>query len=274
MNWGIESATVRYGSQVALDGLTLQPERGSVTVVIGGDGAGKSTCLKALVGLIPLNGGTACRPSKKEIGYVPATGGVYPDLTVYENLAFSGRSYGIKGSAFEKRRAKVLELIGLRDVRERLAGHLSGGMQRKLAVGLALLHQPQLLVLDEPTTGLDPLSRAELWRVISHTAAQGAAVVQSTTYVNEAQRASLVILLSEGRSIAAGSPSQIIAGVPGKVGRVKSERQPPGLAWRRGGIWHTWDLSKGTPGEADRIEPDFNDAVIIAELSHEIGITR
>ncbi len=274
MSWGIESATVRYGSQVALDGLTLQPERGSVTVVIGGDGAGKSTCLKALVGLVPLNEGTASRPSKKEIGYVPATGGIYPDLTVYENLAFFGRSYGIKGSAFEKRRANVLELVGLRDVRERLAGQLSGGMQRKLAVGLALLHQPLLLVLDEPTTGLDPLSRAEIWRVISHTAAQGAAVVLSTTYVNEAQRASLVILLSKGRSIAAGSPSQIIAGVPGKVGRVKSERQPPGLAWRRGGMWHTWDLSKGTPDEADRIEPDFSDAVIIAELSHEIGITR
>ncbi|TAN28769.1 MAG: ABC transporter ATP-binding protein [Actinomycetota bacterium] len=274
MNWGVESATVSFGSQIALDGVTLHAERGSVTVVIGGDGAGKSTCLRTLVGLIPLDSGTVNRPAKKEIGYVSATGGVYPDLTVDENLAFFGGSYGLKGSAFEKRHTDVLEMIGLRDFRERLAGQLSGGMQRKLAVGLALLHQPLLLVLDEPTTGLDPLSRAELWRVISHTAAQGAAVVISTTYVNEAQRASLVILLSGGRSIAEGSPSQIIAAVPGKVGMVKSVKQPPGLAWRWGGVWHIWEPSKDIPEKADPIEPDFDDAVIIAELAQEIGTAR
>jgi ABC-2 type transport system ATP-binding protein len=225
--------------------------------------------LRALVGLVPLSSGIARRPSKKEIGYVPATAGLYVDLTVDENLAFSGRAYGVLGSVLAKRSTELLERIGLADARTRLGGQLSGGMRRKLAVGMALVHRPALLVLDEPTTGVDPVSRAELWRLISAAAADGTAVVATTTYVEEAHRASTVMLLEQGRSIGTGSPSDIIASVPGKLGVVRSTSQPQGLSWRWGTTWRVWAPSNDLPEGAEPRQPDFEDAVIIAALADE-----
>jgi ABC-2 type transport system ATP-binding protein len=142
-------------------------------------------------------------------------------------------------------------------------------MQRKLAVGMALLHGPSLLVLDEPTTGVDPVSRSELWRLISGSAATGTAVVVTTTYVDEAHRASTVVLLEQGRAIASGSPSDIIAGVPGKVGTVRSRAQPDGLSWRWGATWRVWSPSGALPRDAEEKPPGFEDAVVIAALSDE-----
>ena len=269
MTWGLESASVRFGSRTALDHVSLRAESSTVSVVVGGDGAGKSTLLRALVGLVPLSSGIARRPSKKEIGYVPATAGLYVDLTVDENLAFSGRAYGVLGSVLAKRSTELLERIGLADARTRLGGQLSGGMRRKLAVGMALLHRPALLVLDEPTTGVDPVSRAELWRLISAAAADGTAVVATTTYVEEAHRASTVMLLEQGRSIGTGSPSDIIASVPGKLGVVRSTSQPQGLSWRWGTTWRVWAPSNDLPEGAEPRQPDFEDAVIIAALADE-----
>ena len=269
MTWGLESASVRFGSRTALDHVSLRAESSTVSVVVGGDGAGKSTLLRALVGLVPLSSGIARRPSKKEIGYVPATAGLYVDLTVDENLAFSGRAYGVLGSEYETRSDELLERIGLADARTRLGGQLSGGMRRKLAVGMALVHRPALLVLDEPTTGVDPVSRAELWRLISAAAADGTAVVATTTYVEEAHRASTVMLLEQGRSIGTGSPSDIIASVPGKLGVVRSTSQPQGLSWRWGTTWRVWAPSNDLPEGAEPRQPDFEDAVIIAALADE-----
>ena len=147
MTWGLESASVRFGTRTALNRVTLRAEPSTVSVVVGGDGAGKSTLLRALVGLVPLCSGLVRRPSKKEIGYVPATAGLYVDLTVGENLAFAGGAYGVRGAELIKRSSDILERIGLSDARARLGGQLSGGMQRKLAVGMALLHRPALLAL-------------------------------------------------------------------------------------------------------------------------------
>ena len=272
MTWGLESASVRFGSRKALDHVSLRAESSTVSVVVGGDGAGKSTLLRALVGLVRLSSGIARRPSKREIGYVPATAGLYVDLTVDENLAFSGRAYGMHGSALVKRSTELLERIGLADARTRLGGQLSGGMRRKLAVGIGLLHRPALLVLDEPTTGVDPVSRAELWRLVSAAAADGTAVVATTTYVEEAHRASTVMLLEQGRSIATGSPSDIIAAVPGKLGVVRSASQPQGLSWRWGTTWRVWAPEKDLPEGAETRQPDFEDAVIIAALADEQNV--
>jgi ABC-type multidrug transport system ATPase subunit len=274
MTWGLESASVRFGASLALDNVTLRAEPSSVNILVGGDGAGKSTCLRALVGLARLCGGAARRPLKREIGYVPATAGLYSDLTVEENLAFSGRAYGVTGSELAKRSDDLLEHIGLIGARDRLGAHLSGGMQRKLAVGTALLHAPALLVLDEPTTGVDPVSRSELWRLISAAAAEGTAVVVSTTYVDEAQRASTVTLLDRGRAIESGSPAEIVAAVPGRLGIVRSRTQPQGLSWRWASSWRVWAPSGPLPENAEALQPDFEDAVIIAALGDEQGVTR
>ncbi len=272
MTWGLELASVRFGTRTALDRVTLVAAPSTVSVVVGGDGAGKSTLLRALVGLVGLSGGSSRRPPKSEIGYVPATAGLYVDLTVEENLAFSGGAYGVTGQEFAHRSAELLGRIGLADARDRLGGQLSGGMQRKLAVAMALLHRPGLLVLDEPTTGVDPVSRSELWRLISAAAAAGTAVVATTTYVSEAHRASTVTLLDQGRSIATGAPAEIVGAVPGKLGVVRSAVQPRGLSWRWGTTWRLWSPSSVLPEGAEPVQPEFEDAVIIASLAYERGV--
>src|SRR5262249_41703834 len=205
----------------AVAGPTGAADPSLVTVVVGGDGAGKSTCLDVLVGLVEPDAGTVRRPAKEHIGYVPATAGLYTDLTVQENLDFTAEAYGLSGSEHDRKASEIVERVGLTGARHRLGSHLSGGMQRKLAVGLALLHAPDLLVLDEPTTGVDPVSRAELWRLISAAAADGTAVAVATTYLNEAARGACVVLLEAGEALASGSPADILHAIPGAVGAVK-----------------------------------------------------
>jgi len=266
MSWGLEAASVRFGQVRALSDVTVATEPSTVTVVVGGDGAGKSTCLRALVGLVELSAGEARRPAKSAIGYLPATGGLYLDLTVEENLQFSARVYGQRGPAMLAKATAMLERIGLAETQGRLAGQLSGGMQRKLAVGIALLHEPSLVVLDEPTTGVDPLSRSEMWRIISRSAAGGAAVIVSTTYVNEAQRASSVMLLEGGRAIAVGSPSSIIEAIPGSLGVASFPSQPTPLSWRWGTTWRVWAPNGRLPDGVQPLRPGFEDAVVIASM--------
>jgi ABC-2 type transport system ATP-binding protein len=218
--------------------------------------------------------GSVRRPAKERIGYVPATAGLYADLTVQQNLDFSARVYRLPAAQREEWEQQLLERTGLAGVRRRLGGQLSGGMQRKLAVALALLHAPDLLVLDEPTTGVDPVSRAELWRLISAAAAQGTAVVVATTYVNEAARAACVVLLEAGKVLASGSPDAILRGVPGVVGTAARPRgggRPGPLSWRRGAGWRVWAPDGELPAGAERTGPDFDDAVVVAELAAQAG---
>jgi ABC-2 type transport system ATP-binding protein len=273
-SWGLEDVRVRFGRRVALDGVTVPVGPSRVTVVVGGDGAGKSTCLRALVGLVQPQAGTARRPAKERIGYVPAAAGLYQDLTVQENLDFCASAFRLPAGPRGPREEQMLERIGLAGARRRLGGQLSGGMQRKLAVALALLHAPDLLVLDEPTTGVDPVSRAELWRLISGAAAQGTAVAVATSYLNEAARAASVVLLEGGRVLATGSPEGILRGVPGVVGTTlvrPSAGRPGPLSWRRGVGWRVWAPDGELPAGVERASPDFDDAVVVAELAAQAG---
>ncbi len=214
MTWGVDSLTVRYGSRTALDAVSVEARPGAVTVVVGGDGAGKTTLLRAMAGLVRPHGGTVSRPPLREIGFISGTAGVYGDLTVDENIAFAGGAYGLTGEERERRAARLLGQIGIGQARHRLAGRLSGGMRQKLAFTLAMLHQPRLLILDEPTTGVDPVSRSELWRLIAGAAAGGAAVLVTTTYLDEAERAAQVLVLNDGRAVAAGPPEAVAAALP------------------------------------------------------------
>jgi len=269
MRWGLEDVRVRRGRTLALDGLTMPADPSLVTVVVGGDGAGKSTCLDVLVGLVEPDAGTVRRPAKERIGYVPATAGLYTDLTVQENLDFTAEAYGLSGSEYHRKAAQIAERVGLAGARHRLGSQLSGGMQRKLAVGLALLHSPDLLVLDEPTTGVDPVSRAELWRLISAAAAEGTAVAVATTYVNEAARAAYVVLLEAGKALASGSPDDILDAVPGAVGAIQGAERPTPRSWRRGAGWRVWAPTGMLPDGVRPVDPDFDDAVVIAALARQ-----
>jgi ABC-2 type transport system ATP-binding protein len=272
--WGTTEASVRYGRRLALDRVSFDVLPGQVSAVVGGDGSGRSTWLRCLGGALAPTQGTVRRPPRRDIGFLPAGVGVYTDLSVAENLAFHAAVYHLKaGEAGEadSRIAGYLKQTGLAAARDRLAGRLSGGMRQKLGVIIAMLHQPALLVLDEPTTGLDPVSRMDIWSLMAGAAAGGTAVIFATSYLDEAERASRVLVLDRGSVLATGTPGQVVAAMPGTLRR--STTRPLGAAgarsWRRGGTWRAWDPALDANVNGDRVEPDLRDAVTVAIMSGE-----
>lgn len=272
MSWGVRGMTVRFGDHTALEGVSLEVPPGRVTTVVGGDGAGKTTLLRCLVGALAPDDGEVRRPDARRIGYLSSTSGTYPDLTVRENLDFAATTYGLSATETRDRAAIFLDRTGLTDAHDRLAGNLSGGMRQKLGVVRAMLHRPELLVLDEPTTGIDPVSRSDLWWLIARAAAEGAGVVLATAYLDEAERASWVLALDDGRPLAEGTPETIAAAVPGTIA-VTAER-PGGDAgrrsWRRGSRWRTWTPTEDVAPQGARVQPDLHDAVTVAALAREL----
>jgi ABC-2 type transport system ATP-binding protein len=264
--FGVEGLAVAYHGRTVVAGVTLEVAAGTVAALVGGDGAGKTSVLRALAGAVRPAAGTVRRPDAGRIGYVSAGPGVYRDLTAAENLAFAGAAYGLRGRVLEERAGRLLDRIGLAAARDRLGGQLSGGMRQKLALAMAVLHEPELLVLDEPTTGVDPVSRAELWRLVAHAAAGGAAVVLATTYLDEAERAGSVLVLDRGRPLVAGTPEAVVAGVQGAVFEAAA-RPGRGVPWRRGARWRVWSPDGAAIPGARPAAVDLEDAVIVAALA-------
>lgn len=263
MTWRVESVDFAYGRTRALHDVSVACPAGEITAVVGGDGAGKSTLLRIFAGIARPGGGTTTLPRPGNIGYVPPTGGVFPDLSVDEHMDFAAAAYRLRG--WEPRALHLMERTGLGESRARLAGKLSGGQRRKLGAMMALLPQPALLVMDEVTTGVDPVSRMELWRLIAGAAAAGSAVVFATGYLDEAERAGGVALLHDGRVLAAGPPVSVIAGTPGSISDAPAA--PRELrSWRRGRTWRVWN-PHGTRMATDEIT--LEDAAIVAELQAE-----
>jgi ABC-2 type transport system ATP-binding protein len=263
MSFGLSDVSVRYGATVALEKVTFAAQAGVVSAVVGGDGAGKTTLLGCLTGAVQPTSGRVDRPDKREVGVMPATSGTWHDLTVDENIDFVARAYRISGDELRQRRSRLLEKAGLAQAHDRLAEQLSGGMRQKLGFVLAILHQPTLIVVDEPTTGVDPVSRVELWRMISEAAAGGAAVAMSTTYLDEAERASTVLVLDSGRALVSGTSDEVIGSLPGVI--TASDRpDDPRRAWRRGRAYHEWHPTPPTRPE-QTVTADLED-VVIAEM--------
>jgi ABC-2 type transport system ATP-binding protein len=260
MTWSVHDVTVRFGGTVALSHVDMTIEPGVVHAVVGGDGAGKTTLLRVLAGLkLEATGEVRLLPPGRT-GYVPPAGGMFGDLSVEENMEFIAAAYRLR--SWRGRAKELLTRVGLDQFPGRLARELSGGQRRKLAGSMALLPEPALLVLDEVTTGLDPVSRMDLWRLIAGAAAGGAAVVLATSYLDEAERAGEVILLHQGRVLASGAPAGIVAAVPGSVVGV-DEPTDPEHAWRHGSRWRQWDPAG--PGVPDG-QVTLEDAAIVAEL--------
>jgi ABC-2 type transport system ATP-binding protein len=258
--YGVRSVSVAG----RLEGVSLTAPAGSITAVVGGDGAGKTTLLRLLVGaMLPDSGVVLAPESARQIGYSPTGSGYYPDLTVQENLEFAAHAYRMAPDDFRSRSGYVLGLTGLADFTGRLAQDLSGGMRQKLALAIGTLHDPELLVLDEPTTGVDPVSRTDLWRIIASAAASGVHVVVSTSYLDEAERASTVVALDGGRTILEGAPAELRRQVPGTLEDL-AEPTDHDLAWRIGRTWRQWNPDGASTGDA--VEPTLEDAVIVATL--------
>lgn len=268
--WGTEHARVTYGSRVALDDVSVDIAPGSIVTVVGGDGAGKTTLSRLLAGLVNLGSGIVHRPDKQHLGYQSEFSGVWRDLTVDENLAFVASAHGLGASDRHARIDRLLEATNLASARDRLAGNLSGGMRQKLGVAMALLPDPQLLILDEPTTGLDPVSRTELWSFIARAAADGTAVLVTTTYLDEAERGSSVLVLDTGRVLAHGTIADVRAATPGTVAVVEDGHD--GFSWRRGTTRRAWFPDADAPHDANPVEPDLSDMVIVSALRNRRGV--
>ena len=262
MTFAVRSATVRFGDTLALDDVTLQVEPGSVVAVVGGDGAGKTTLLRTLVGEVQLERGEVDAPPPEAIGYMPATAGSWLSLSVAQNLNFVGGIYGLSGNALASRRDGLLDRASLLDSVDRLSSQLSGGMRRKLGFSMAMVHDPPLLVLDEPSTGIDPVSRVDLWRLVSEAASAGAAVVMSTTYLDEAERAANLLALDGGRTLAYGTLQEVLDSFDGAIARTPTPHRRA-WAWRRGRDYHEyWPRAADVPFDAVVVTPDLEDVVI------------
>lgn len=197
-----------FGADDRFAGIRFRP--GEISVLIGGDGAGKSAMLRLLA-----EPGSGQAP--EDVGYQPSSSGTWPQLTVRENLGFVAGLYGLDGNLARERGDKLIRAAALDGAEDRLAANLSGGMRQKLGVIMAMLPSPFLLILDEPTTGVDVDSRGRLWELMALAAEEGAIVVASTTYLDEAERAAQVIFLDDGEVMAAGTPAEVIAAAPGRV---------------------------------------------------------
>lgn len=246
----VEHLTKRFGRFVAVNAISFTVARGEIFGFLGPNGSGKTTTIRMLLGLLPPTSGQARvldvdvvrHPERiaRRVGYMSQKFSLYPDLTVEENLRFYGRTYGLRGRALAQRQDEVLALIGLEAQRRRLTADLAGGWKQKLALATALLHRPELLVLDEPTAGVDPINRREFWRLLYRLAGEGVTVFVTTHYMDEAEQCHRLALIHNGVLLAVGAPDAIKqTHMPGQVVEVLCARPQVALP-----ILRTADLAE------------------------------
>lgn len=216
----IKNLTKKFNQLAAIDNISLEIDKGEIIGLIGPDGAGKTTFLRLLAGLLKPSSGSinlegidvAKNPQKiKEwIGYMPQHFSLYGDLNVSENLKFFADLYGVPSDKFKERKKELLRFSGLSPFENRLARNLSGGMQKKLVLACNLFHTPEILLLDEPTTGVDPVSRKELWDILFQLNSQGTTLLITTPYMDEAQRCHKVGFMYEGRMLSYKPPQSLL----------------------------------------------------------------
>jgi len=215
-----EHLSRRFGALVAVEDVSLDVHRGEVFGVLGPNGAGKSTTIRMLCGILAPSGGRGtvvgfdiereAEKIKLHIGYMTQRFSLYDDLSVFENLWFFAGIYGLKGKRRKARVAEVIERAGLGDRKKQLAGTLSGGWKQRVALASATIHEPPLLFLDEPTAGVDPVSRREFWDQIHRIASAGTTILLTTHYMDEAERCHRLAFIFRGRLLDVGTPSEIV----------------------------------------------------------------
>jgi ABC-2 type transport system ATP-binding protein len=225
----LDAVAKKYGEVVALHELSMSVEAGEMFGLIGPDGAGKTTAIRLMCGLLKPDHGAVRvlgRDPVREhldvtqtIGYLSQRFSLYGDLSIDENISFFAEIHGLsmRDPKIRARRERLLELTQLTRFRGRLAEQLSGGMKQKLALACTLVHEPRIILLDEPTTGVDPVSRREFWKLLSEFLAQGITILMATPYLDEAERCSRVALVHEGRLLALDTPGSLRAALPGVV---------------------------------------------------------
>jgi len=236
----VRGLTRRFGATVAVDGLDFDVAAGELFGLVGPDGAGKTTTLRMLAGVLRPSGGDALLAGvsvaadpegvKPHLAYMSQRFGLYADLTVAENLDFYADLYRVPRSERAARLGRLYAFSNLGPFSDRLAGQLSGGMKQKLGLSCALVHEPRILLLDEPTFGVDPVSRRDLWRIVHEMVGRGVTAVVSTAYLDEAERFDRLALLHQGRRLALATPAELAASYPGELLEVRLEGARAALA--------------------------------------------
>jgi ABC-2 type transport system ATP-binding protein len=229
----VDQLTKRFGGNIAVDSLGFNVKRGEIFGIVGPDGAGKSTLLRMMAGIMAPTSGSIIIDGmnvaqnrfniKESLAYMPQRFGLYEDLTVEENIRFFGRLFGVSGGEIDKRTPKLYDFSRLGPFKDRLAGNLSGGMKQKLGLACCLIHSPGLILLDEPTNGVDPVSRREFWKILYDLLSDGVTIVVSTAYLDEAERCNRVALMHEGRFIRLGTPADVKGSVRGVLIEIETE---------------------------------------------------
>jgi ABC-2 type transport system ATP-binding protein len=224
-----------FGTFRAVDGLTLQVRAGEMVGLVGPDGAGKTTTMRLLCGVLRPTSGRICvagyempgqtEKARQHIGYVAQRFSLYSDLTVTENLEFFGEVFDMPEEVRRARSRELLTFAGLAKFADRPAGKLSGGMKQKLGLATALVHNPKVLLLDEPTGGVDPVARQEFWHLLIGLLRAGSAVLVSTPYMDEAMRFNRVLFMDQGRVLQNGAPRELIKGLQGRILELAAEPQ-------------------------------------------------
>lgn len=268
----------RFGEVQAVDGVDLRIAKGAVFGLLGPDGAGKSTLIRMLATVLRpdhgdahLEGFSVRRASGRVtplIGYMSQRFSLYPDLTVAENIDFFAKLRGVPKDVRRPRMLQLLEGMGLAEFVDRQAGRLSGGMKQKLFLASTLMHEPDVLLLDEPTTGVDPVSRREFWRILAGLHRQGTTVLVATPYMDEAERCTEVAFLEGGRIRHQGSPAQIKTLVPGRLFEVQADDPRAALAALQGlpGL-----LSVHLYGDIVRVLLDCDDPQVVSAALAQAG---
>jgi ABC-2 type transport system ATP-binding protein len=223
----VQGLSCHFGGIRAIEDVSFTVRPGELFGLVGPDGAGKTTLLRMLAGVLNPNAGDArlydvsvvtdAESVKHEIAYMPQRFGLYTDLTVMENLDFYADLYGVSQAQRRARLERLFHFSNLRPFKDRLAGALSGGMKQKLALSCALIHMPKILLLDEPTFGVDPISRRDLWLIVHEMVEEGVTAVVSTAYMDEAERFDRIALLHEGRVLALDTPVALQQALAGEV---------------------------------------------------------
>ncbi|MFQ6102329.1 MAG: ATP-binding cassette domain-containing protein [Anaerolineae bacterium] len=215
----VVNLTKRFGDFTAVNGVTFNIQRGEIFGFLGPNGAGKTTTIRMLLGLLRPTSGQAtvlgyditreAEEIRKHIGYMSQRFSLYNDLTVDENLDFYGRTYGVRGEELRQRKQFVIEMAGLKGRERELTRNLSGGWKQRLALGAAILHEPEMLFLDEPTAGVDPISRRAFWDLLYELAEGRTTILVTTHYMDEAEHCQDLAFIHNGRIIAQGAPAEI-----------------------------------------------------------------
>jgi ABC-2 type transport system ATP-binding protein len=223
----ISGATRRFGDVVAIDRLSLDVFSGEIFALVGPDGAGKTTLIRLICGALSLDAGELSVDGRdvvrqtssvqSTIGYMPQRFSLYPDLSVMENLRFYGDIFGVSKTEFARRAQSLLDEFALAPFADRLAEELSGGMKQKLALACTLIHSPATILLDEPTAGVDPVSRREFWRILYRINRAGTTIFVSTPYMDEAERANRVAFIIRGTIVSCGTPQDLKDHLQGDV---------------------------------------------------------